>query len=71
MGHVHALVAHLNVAVTKTPISTSIILATLTGMSMTPVLIAASIVSLLLTTKLSVIRTQRNRPAHSHLPHAA
>ncbi len=56
-----SLMAGVNVAVTKTPISTCIILTTLTGTSMMPVLIAASIVSLLLTTKLNVIRTQRRR----------
>lgn len=60
-----AMMAAVNVAVTKTPISTCIILASVTGVSMMPVLIAASIVSLLLTTKLNLIHTQRprrNRP---------
>ncbi|CAN5475029.1 chloride channel protein [soil metagenome] len=62
-----SLMAAVNVAVTKTPISTCIILATLTGTSQMPVLITASLVSLLLTTKLNLIRTQRTRHPH-HAP---
>ncbi|MGN6727539.1 MAG: chloride channel protein [Tepidisphaeraceae bacterium] len=55
------MMAAVNVAVTKTPISTSVILVTLTGTSMMPVVIAASLVSLLLTTRLNLIQTQRER----------
>ena len=55
------MMAAVNVAVTKTPISTSGILVTLTGTSMMPVVIAASLVSLLLTTRLNLIQTQRER----------
>jgi H+/Cl- antiporter ClcA len=58
-----ATMAAVNVAVTKTPISTCVILATLTGTSMLPALIAASLVSLLLSTRLNLIRTQRGRAA--------
>lgn len=68
-----ALMAAVNVAITKTPISTCIILATLSGTSMMPVLICASLVSLLLTTKLNLIHTQRTRShdvAHLQPAHA-
>lgn len=61
-----SMMAAVNVAVTKTPISTCVILATLTGTNMMPVLITASLVSLLLTTNLNLIHTQRTR--HPHLP---
>lgn len=63
-----ATMAAVNVAVTKTPISTCIILATLTGTSLMPVLITASLTSLLLTTRLNLIHTQRTR--HGHPAHA-
>ncbi|MBS0206968.1 MAG: chloride channel protein [Planctomycetes bacterium] len=56
-----ATMAATNVGITKTPVSTSVILVTLTGISMMPVVIAASIVSLLLTSRLNLIHTQRNR----------
>ena len=55
------LMAALNVAVTRTPISTTVILTTLSGTSMVPVIGAASLVSFLLTTPVSLIRTQRSR----------
>ena len=55
------MMAAVNVAITKTPVSTSIILVTLTGTSMMPVVIASSLVSLLLTTRLNLIHTQRDR----------
>jgi H+/Cl- antiporter ClcA len=60
-----AMMAAVNVAVTKTPISTCIILATLTGTSLMPVLICSSLVSLLLTTKLNLIHTQRTRGSNA------
>jgi H+/Cl- antiporter ClcA len=63
-----ATMAAVNVAVTKTPISTCVILVTLTGLNMMPALIAASLVSLLLTTHLNLIRTQRGRVTAE--PHA-
>jgi len=56
-----ACMAAVNVAITKTPVSTCVILTTLTGTSLGPVIVASSLVSLLLTTKLSLIRTQRER----------
>ena len=56
--------AALNVAVTRTPISTTVILTTLSGTSMVPVIGAASLVSFLLTTPVSLIRTQRPRRHH-------
>ena len=56
-----ATMAATNVGITKTPVSTSVILVTLTGISMMPVVIAASIVSLLLTSRLNLIHTQRSR----------
>ncbi len=55
------LMAALNVAVTRTPISTTVILTTLSGTSMVPVIGAASLVSFLLTTPVSLIHTQRPR----------
>lgn len=65
--HVHptvgmvCLMAAVNVAVTKTPISTSIILSVLSGTAMLPVIAIASFVSFLLTCRVSMIKTQRSR----------
>ncbi len=56
-----SLMAAVNVAVTKTPISTAIILTTLAGTAVMPAVVAASFTSFLLTTRLSLIRTQRSR----------
>jgi H+/Cl- antiporter ClcA len=53
--------AAVNVAVTKTPISTTVILSTLSGFSVLPLLLVASFVSFLCTTRIAVIRTQRSR----------
>lgn len=58
------LMAALNVAVTRTPVSTTVILTTLSGTSMVPVIGAASLVSFLLTTPVTLIRTQRARRHH-------
>jgi H+/Cl- antiporter ClcA len=58
------LMAALNVAVTRTPISTTVILTTLSGTSMVPAIGAASLVSFLLTTPVPLIRTQRARRHH-------
>ena len=55
------LMAAVNVAVTKTPISTSIILSVLSGTAMLPVVAISSFVSFLLTTELSMLKTQRSR----------
>jgi len=56
------LMAAVNVAVTKTPVSTSIILSVLSGTTMLPVIVIASFTSFLLTNSISMIRTQRSRP---------
>jgi H+/Cl- antiporter ClcA len=56
-----AMMASVNVAITKTPISTTVLLVTLTGLSVTPVVIAACVTSLLLSSRLNLIRTQRSR----------
>lgn len=55
------LMAAINVAVTKTPVSTSIILSVLSGTAMLPVIAIASFVSFVLTSKISMIKTQRSR----------
>ena len=55
------LMAAVNVAVTKTPISTSIILSVLSGTAMLPVIAISSFVSFLLTSELSMLKTQRSR----------
>jgi H+/Cl- antiporter ClcA len=55
------VMAAINVAVTKTPISTTVILATITGTTFLPALTIASFTSFVLTTRLSVISTQRSR----------
>lgn len=55
------LMAAVNVAVTKTPISTSIILSVLSGTAMLPVIVIASYTSFLLTSGIVMIRTQRVR----------
>ncbi|HKI46129.1 MAG TPA: chloride channel protein, partial [Balneolales bacterium] len=55
------MMAAINVAVTKTPVSTSILLTTLSGMAMLPVIAAASLTSFFLTTNVALIRTQQHR----------
>lgn len=55
------LMAAVNVAVTKTPIRTSIILSVLSGTAMLPVIVIASFTSFLLTGQIAMIRTQRSR----------
>lgn len=57
------LMAAVNVAVTKTPVSTSIILSVLSGTAMLPVIVIASFVSFVLTGNVSMIGTQRSRQA--------
>jgi H+/Cl- antiporter ClcA len=57
--------AAVNVAVTKTPVSTTVILSTLSGYAILPVLLVASFVSFLCTTRIAVIRTQRSRSTES------
>ena len=55
------MMAAVNVAITKTPISTTVILSVLSDSAIVPVIIIASLVSFLLTTELSLIKTQRAR----------
>ena len=57
------LMAAVNVAVTKTPVSTSIILSVLSGTAMLPVIVIASFVSFVLTSNVAMIGTQRARQA--------
>jgi H+/Cl- antiporter ClcA len=57
--------AAVNVAVTKTPIATTVILTTLSGFSVLPLLLLASFVSFLCTTRVTLIRTQRSRSIDS------
>ncbi|MDJ0703090.1 MAG: chloride channel protein [Leptolyngbyaceae cyanobacterium MO_188.B28] len=59
------LMAAVNVAVTKTPISTSIILSVLSGTSMLPVIVISSFSSFLLTSQIAMIKTQRSRSAEA------
>jgi H+/Cl- antiporter ClcA len=62
-----SMMAAVNVAVTKTPISTAVILSTLSGTAYMPAMVAACCASFLLTTRVSLIRTQRSR-GHFVLP---
>lgn len=55
------LMAAVNVAITKTPISTTVILSVLSDTAIVPVVVIACFTSFLLTTNLSLIRTQRSR----------
>jgi H+/Cl- antiporter ClcA len=55
------MMAAVNVAVTKTPISTTVILSVLSDTAMVPILVIASFVSFLLTTQVCLIQTQRSR----------
>lgn len=55
------MMAALNIAITKTPVSTTIILTAASGAAMVPVLVIAGFTSLILTSQLSIIRTQRSR----------
>jgi hypothetical protein len=55
------MMAAVNVAITKTPISTTVILSVLSDTAMVPVILIASFTSFLLTTQVSLIGTQRSR----------
>ena len=55
------LMAAVNVGVTKTPISTSVILISLTGGALFPVVAAASITSYICTERIRLINTQQHR----------
>ncbi|EDX86516.1 chloride transporter, ClC family [Synechococcus sp. PCC 7335] len=62
------LMAAVNVAVTKTPISTSIILSVLSGTAMLPVIVISSFTSFVLTGKVAMIGTQRSRQLDEKRP---
>ncbi len=62
------LMAAVNVAVTKTPVSTSIILSVLSGTAMLPVIVISSFTSFILTGKVSMIGTQRSRQLDENRP---
>lgn len=55
------MMAAVNVAITKTPISTTVILSVLSDTAMVPVIVIASFTSFLLTTQVCLIQTQRSR----------
>ncbi|MBC7970782.1 MAG: chloride channel protein, partial [Verrucomicrobia bacterium] len=55
------MMAAVNVAITKTPISSTVILSVLSDTAMVPVILIASFTSFLLTTQVSLIGTQRSR----------
>ena len=61
------MMAAVNVAITKTPISTTVILSVLSDTAMVPVIIIASFVSFLLTTQVCLIKTQRARIPQENL----
>ncbi|MGB3532970.1 MAG: chloride channel protein [Microcoleaceae cyanobacterium] len=53
--------AAINVAITKTPVSTSIILGVLSDTSILPIIAIASFTSFLITSNISLLKTQRSR----------
>ncbi len=55
------MMAAVNVAITKTPVSTTVILSVLSDTAMVPVIVIASFVSFILTTQVCLIKTQRSR----------
>lgn len=55
------LMAATNVGVTRTPVSTTVLLGTLTGVAATPLVLAASLTSFALTARIQLIQTQRPR----------
>ena len=55
------MMAAVNVAITKTPVSTTVILSVLSDTAMVPVIVIASFTSFLLTSQVSLIETQRSR----------
>ncbi|MEO0884626.1 MAG: chloride channel protein [Cyanobacteria bacterium J06634_6] len=62
------LMAAVNVAVTKTPVSTSIILSVLSGTAMLPIIVIASFTSFILTGQVAMIGTQRSRQLDEERP---
>ncbi len=57
------MMAAVNVAVTKTPVSTAVIVTSLSGTAILPAIVCATMVSFLLTTRVVLIRSQRRRGA--------
>ncbi len=55
------MMAAVNVAITKTPVSTTVILSVLSDTAMVPVIVIACFVSFILTTHVCLIKTQRSR----------
>ncbi|MBW4656278.1 MAG: chloride channel protein [Kaiparowitsia implicata GSE-PSE-MK54-09C] len=64
------MMAAVNVAITKTPVSTTVILSVLSDTAMVPVIVIASITSFLLTINLTMIKTQRSRSLASSVSFA-
>lgn len=56
-----ALMAAVNVGVTKTPFGSTVVVAEMSGLRLLPPVLVASLVSLLLTSRVSLIETQRAR----------
>ena len=56
-----ALMAAANVGVIKTPLGSCLIVAQMAGLPLLPPVLVASLVSLLLTSRVSMIETQRER----------
>ncbi len=57
------VMAATNVAVTKTPVSTAVIVTSVSGTAFLPAVVAACLASFLLTSRTSLISTQRSRAA--------
>jgi H+/Cl- antiporter ClcA len=55
------LMTSINVGVTKTPVSTPVLVTSMTGTSAIPALLIASVISMLVTARWTVIETQRER----------
>ena len=55
------MMAAVNVAITKTPVSTTVILSVLSDTALVPVIVIASFVSFVLTSQVCLIKTQRSR----------
>ncbi len=56
-----ALMAAINVGVTKTPFGSTLVVAEMAGLRLLPPVLLASLVSLALTSRVSMIDTQRER----------
>lgn len=60
-----AMMAATNVGVTKTPFGSTAVIAEMSGMRLLPPVLIASLVSLFLTSKVSIIHSQRSRSHHT------